>query len=265
MNRFTTLGSCLLALLCIATVAPASSSALLGQPEFGRCVSVPPGTGEYELASCTGGQKAAGGNFDWILGAVKKNFASVGGLTVLETVGGVKIECKKAIVAGEYGTDEEYLRIHLIGCRDPAASVECRNAALEEITMEPNLTAETGFIHNHLNKEGKLVVAAGMALVLESVAEELGHKIKFECGTPHQFTLSGVALAQLSPIDKMSATMTAKLKQKAGKQTPSKFEGGLKEVPILQQTFPLTPPEEAGLSVTWKQTSEEPVELKATE
>jgi hypothetical protein len=256
MLRIKILAPCALTILALFAVAPAQSSALLGFPEFGRCVKVAPGTGNYLLSSCTGGAKPGGEyNFEPL---VKPTFAGTGGVTVLETVSGLKIECKKVIDEGEYGSDDIELTAHLIGCKDLALNFECSNAAPEEILML-KLVIELEFLSNHLNKKGKLVVSVGAPIQFEEP------HIYFECGpNKNKFTLSGIAIAPVSPIDKMSKTLSLKLKEKSGKQMPNKL-GSSKLVPVLQQTFPPLPPEEAGLSSINTLTYAEASELKAAE
>jgi hypothetical protein len=260
MRRIKILLPCALSILALCAVAPADSSALLAFPEIGRCVKVAPGTGAYALATCTGGAKG-GGEFEWQPGLVKPKFLGKGGITVLETIGGLKIECKTWVDGGEYGSPDDILiSVHLMGCQDLAIPFECHNAAPEEIFLG-TLEIETDFIQNHLNKEGKPVVSIGAPFGFEEPT------VNFECGpNKNQFTLSGIAIATVVPIDKMTAkVLTLKLVQKSGKQMPNKFEGGVPLTAKLQQTFPLLPKEQAGLSATFKNTNEEPLEFKGEE
>ncbi len=71
MARIRMLGLCLIAIGASSALGSASASALLAEPELGRCVKVAPGSGEYEVASCTGGAKATGGSYDWEHEAIK--------------------------------------------------------------------------------------------------------------------------------------------------------------------------------------------------
>jgi hypothetical protein len=258
MRRIKILLPCAVSMLALCAAAPANSSALLAFPEIGRCVKVAPGTGAYALASCTGGAKG-GGDFEWQPGLVKPKFVGKGGITVLETIGGLKIECKKLVDDGEYGfPDDIIINVHLMGCQDLAIPFECHNAAPEEIFVK--LEMETDFIHNHLNKEGKPVVSIGAPFNFEEPT------VNFECGpNKDQFTLSGIAIAPVTPIDKMTKTLTVKLVQKSGKQMPTKFEGGLPLSAKLQQTFPPMPKEQVGLSASDTNTNEEPLEVKGEE
>jgi hypothetical protein len=259
MRRIKILLPCAVMMLAVCAAAPADSSALLAFPEIGRCVKVAPGTGAYTLASCTGGAKG-GGEFEWQPGLVKPKFLGKGGVTVLETIAGLKIECKKWVDDGEYGfPDDIFVNVHLMGCQDLAIPFECHNAAPEEIVLM-KLQIETDFIHNHLNKEGKPVVSVGAPFPFEEPTRS------FECGpNKNQFTLSGTAIAPVTPIDKMTKTLTLKLAQKSGKQNPNKFEGGGLLTPELQQTFPPMPKEQAGLAATDTNTNEEPLEVKGEE
>lgn len=260
MLRVKILAPCALTILALLAIAPAQSSALLAFPEIGRCAKVAPGTGQYVLSSCTGGAKVSGGGYDWEVPLLKPKFVGTAGVSVLETLGGLKIECKKVIDEGEYGSpDDMEVTLHLLGCKDLALNFECRNAAPEEILML-KLPIELAFITNHLNKEGKPVVSVGAPLPFEEP------HINFECGpNKNQLTLSGIAIAVVSPIDKMSKTLKLLLKEKSGKQMPSKLEGAPVPTPVLQQTFPPLAPEGAGLSSTSTLTNEEPAEIKAAE
>jgi hypothetical protein len=62
----------------------------------------------------------------------------------------------------------------------------------------------------------------------------------------------------------MSKTLGLRWKEKRDKQIPSKLGSG-KLVPVLPQTFPPLPPEEAGLSSINTLTYAEASELKAAE
>jgi len=253
------IGLCLVVMGASSALGSASASALLAEPELGRCVKVAPGSGEYKVASCTGGAKAAGGSYDWKREAIKDKFVSAGGVTVLEAIGGTKYECKTLVNEGEYDNDGAGLLLRLFGCRDVALNFECTNAAPENI-VTPTLPGEWGFIMNKLNKEGKLVVSVGLELGIPEPS------VKFECGpNKNKFELSGQFIVPIAPIDKMSTTFKLKAKAVAGKQHPAKFEGGGVRALTLQQVFPPMPPKGAGLTSTDTITSEEPLEIKAKE
>jgi hypothetical protein len=259
MRHIRPLGIGLLAMLASIVLTSASASALLAEPEIGRCVKVAPGTGEYEVASCTGGAKAAGGGYDWQL-ASKKHFVSGGGVTILETTGGKKIECKTFFGGGEYYSpfpQDETITVRLFGCKEFTFNFECHNGAPEELIF--SMFGEYGFIKNFINKEGKLAVAVGMSLKFDDPQ-------KFECGpNKNQFLLGGGAIGRVTPIDKMSTTFAFKFAAIKGKQKPAKFEGGLKQAFVLEETSPPMPPEEAGLTTTYSNSNEEPLEIKAKE
>ncbi|HME05214.1 MAG TPA: hypothetical protein VKG38_19480 [Solirubrobacteraceae bacterium] len=259
-NRISLLAPAVLAALALGALAPAQSSALLGVPEIGRCVKVAAGTGEYEVASCTGGRKPTGGHYDWEK-ASKIKFVAGGGLTEIETTGGKKVECTVMAGTGEYYApfpQNEEIDVKLLGCKENVFHFECRNAAPEEIDLA--MYGEYGFIKNALNKEGKLVVSVGMSLKVDDPQ-------KFECGpNKDQYRIEEGVIAPVTPIDKMSATtFTFKFKASAGKQKPPRFEGGGLEALILDETFPAMPPEQAGLTGTIKNTNEEAMEIKAKE
>ncbi len=259
MLQIRMLAGCAIAMLALCALGPAQSSALLGVPEVGRCVKVAPGSGEYVVASCVGGRKAAGGEYDWQMGT-KTKFTSSGGLTVLETTGAKKIECAAFAGEGEYYKpfpQDETIHVKLFGCKEPALKVECHNSAPGEIDLV--MFGEYGFIKNFINKAGKLIVSVGMSL-------ELSDPQTFECGpNKNQYHLEGGGIGPVTPIDKMSTTFKFKFKAAVGKQKPARFEGGPKHAFTLEQTFPPMPPEEAGLTSTYANTNEEPLEVKAKE
>jgi hypothetical protein len=247
-----------LQLACVSlTASVASASALLAEPEIGRCVKVAPGSGEYEVPSCTGGAKAAGGLYDF-QAAAKKKFTSGGGVTVLEAVGGKKLECKTFTGEGEYYNpfpQDETIEVRLFGCKEFTFNFECRNGAPGELMFK--MFGEYGFIHNFINKEGKPVVAPGFNLKLTDPQP-------FECGpNKNQFKIYGGAVGRVNPVDKMSGTFTFKFSQLAGKQKPTRFEGGFKQAFGLEETSPPMPIEEAGLATSYSNTNEEPLEIKA--
>ncbi len=155
--------------------------------------------GEYEVASCIGGRKAAGGLYDWEK-AAKTKFASGGGLTVLETTGAKRIECTVFSGEGEYYRpfpQDETISVRLFGCKEPTLKVECHNSAPEEIDLV--MFGEYGFIKNP--------ASVGMSL-------KLSDPQKFECGpNKNQYRLEGGAIGSVTPIDKMSkATFKFKFK-----------------------------------------------------
>jgi uncharacterized membrane protein len=259
MTHIRPLGIGLLAMFVSIVLTSASASALLAEPEIGRCVKVASGTGEYEVASCTGGAKAAGGRYDWQL-AAKKNFVSGGGVGTLETPGGKKIECKSFLGKGEYYApfpQDETINVRLFGCKEFTFNFECHNNAPEELDFA--MFGEYGFINNFINKAGNLVVAVGMSLKIDDPQ-------KFECGpNKNQFVFGGGAIGRVTPIDKMSSTFAFKFAAVKGKQKPAKFEGGVNQAFVLEETSPPMPPEEAGLTITYSNSNEEPLEIKAKE
>jgi hypothetical protein len=248
-----------MALLALGALAPAQSSALLAEPEIGRCVKVVAGTGEFVVASCTGGRKATGGNYDFEK-ATKKKFTSGGGLTVLETTLGKKIECAALSAEGEYYfpfPNTETFHLKLGGCKENVFHFECTTGppGVVELVM----FGEYGFIKN-LVKEGKTVVSVGMDL-------ELTDPQKFVCGPNHnEYKLEGGGIGAVTPIDKMVASgFTFKFTQSKGKQKPTHFQGGVNHEFVLEETFPPMPAEAGALMSTYVNSNEEALEIKAKE
>jgi hypothetical protein len=246
--------ACLVATLAISVAAASNASAAL--PELGECEKVAAGTGEYKVASCTGGV-APGGTYDWHPGAAKPSFVSGGGVTTLETTGGVKIVCKVVADEGSYSTPKVVAKLtKFLGCEDVGIGGPCENTASGgEIVVF--MTGEWGFIKNFV-KEGKLILSVGLDLAPPE-------HTTFRCQGPRgnaEFALFGSVIAPVSPIDKMTSSFTLKYSQAKGKQKPAKFQGGPKDTPLLENLITKTV-EEAGLASTDTLSNPQPLEIKA--
>jgi hypothetical protein len=102
-----------------------------------------------------------------------------------------------------------------------------------------------------------LVVSVGISL-------KLSDPQKFECGpNKNHFVLGGGAIGRVTPINKMTTAFTFKFTATKGKQIPAKFEGGVKQAFVLEETSPPMPPEDAGLTTTYSNSNEESLEIKA--
>jgi hypothetical protein len=231
----------------------AGASAAL--PELGRCEAVPPGTGEYELASCTGGAKPTGGNFDWHPGAVKNKFSSVSGAATLETKGGSQITCKSILQLGEYvSSQREIDTMRMFGCQLVALGGHCQNANPEEIVTPP-LEGRLGFIKG----------GAKPAVGLDLLPLEGPRVVEFKCDTPAgglvPVVVLGSVIAKISPLEKMTATSKRTYAESKGKQAPTHLEGAPPDV--LTLLIGANPPEESGLKAALMTSNEEKLEVKA--
>jgi hypothetical protein len=255
MRRIIALGVAVAAVLVVGAALAGGAAAL---PEVGRCVSVPPGAGQYEVASCTGGAKP-GGSFEWEPGAVKNKFVAAGGETIFETVTLERIKCKSILEQGEYTAIDEHLTIRLFGCEIVAFGGKCQNAGPEEI-VSLNFEGDYGFI-----KAGeKPLVGVDLTIGEGLNPEEL---IEFNCDTPAHglvhVVMFGEAIAHMTPLEKMSPTFKKKYTQKAGKQSPTHFQGGATE--SLTLIIGASPPQKAGVLTVkpMTQSNEEPLEIRA--
>ncbi|HWX95362.1 MAG TPA: hypothetical protein VNZ01_00805 [Solirubrobacteraceae bacterium] len=257
MTRTKTLVLSIIAALSLEALIAASSLAVSVPPEVGRCVAVPPGSGEYEVASCTGGIKA-GGSFNWAPGAIKNKFVAGGGETIFETVTAEKIKCKSILEQGEYvGATSERLTFRLFGCEIVALGGKCQNAGPEEI-VSGLAEGDYGFI---TGGEKPLV---GVDLSIGEGTEE--PKLEFNCDTPGSglvhVVIFGSAIARMTPLEKMSPTFKKKFSETGGKQKPSHFAGG--PVESLTLIIGAKPPQPGALlnSKPMTQNNEESLEIK---
>jgi hypothetical protein len=254
MKRIRGFLASFISVIAISAIAAGSSAAL---PELGRCVKVPPGTGQYEVASCTGGAKL-GGKYEWMPGAVKNKFVSGGGVSILETTGGFKITCAAIADEGEYvGPMSVFVPVvRLLGC-EPAGGGVCENASAGEIVIPSH--GVFGFIKNFVNSKGKLVVSVGVDL------EPFEHTTVIcegpSVGAPI-LSLFGSVIAPVTPIDKMTGTFKLKFTASKGKQKPQNFETLPKDTLSLENVAKKVV-EEAGITSTDSISNEEPLEIKA--
>jgi hypothetical protein len=257
MTRIKTLALSTIAAASLGALFAASALAVSVPPEVGRCVAVPPGSGEYELASCTGGVKA-GGSFNWELGAIKNKFVAAGGETIFETVTAEKIKCKSILEQGEYvGATSERLTFRLFGCEIVALGGKCQNAGPEEI-VSGLAEGDYEFI------KGGEKPNVGIDLSIGEGPEEA--KLEFNCDTPSSglvhVVIFGSAIARATPLEKMSSTFKKKFNEKGGKQTPSHFMG--EPIESLTLIIGANPPQPGALLTPkpMTQNNEEPLEIK---
>jgi len=255
MSRIRVVGATLAAALVVGGILSANALAL---PEVGRCEGVAPGTGQYEVASCTGGAKP-GGSFEWHPGAVKNKFVAAGGETIFETVTAEKIKCKSFLEQGAYvGADSESLTYRLFGCEIVALGGKCQNAGPEEI-VGGLAEGDYEFI-----KAGEKPVVGIDLSIGEGVEEP---QLEFNCDTPAgglvHVVIFGSAIAHATPLEKMIMNFKKKFSEKGGKQQPTHFMGG--PIESLKIIIGANPPQPGALLTTkaMTQNNEERLEIKA--
>lgn len=151
-----------------------------------------------------------------------KAFTATSGLTTLETVSLMKIECAAdtaagAITAPESGT----ISLKFTGCELvlPTGKIPCTSAGQPpETILTGPLPAQLGYItHTPLKTYVGLQVGVGEALFAE-----------FVCA--NRVIVRGAIIGKISPINKvvkpLPAHFTLAFKQAKGKQKPRNFEGG---------------------------------------
>jgi alpha-tubulin suppressor-like RCC1 family protein len=235
-------------------------------PEFGRCVPVKKGTGQYKGAQClvpAGGK----GTYNWLPGpGGKPKFAASAGPVTLETVGGLKVKCSSGDFTGEYtGTKTASVTLALVGCLNGATLQKCQTTPIKEAEIEtPPIEAELGFI------KGGERPQVGLDL-------KPAPPIAFDCGTFGEEThmlvsVEGSAIGAIQPANSMRSTFKVIYTASKGKQVPERFEGGVTDTLTLQRTVgSTTTTEQAGLTIIGIEEkpkpliveNEEPIEIKA--
>jgi phosphodiesterase/alkaline phosphatase D-like protein len=229
-------------------------------PEVGRCQTLPKATGKYTTAACT--TKSAGentGKFEWRpWPATKNGFALKSTGTVaatFETVKKVKVKCTASTGSGSFtGSQTASLTMKFTGCESaPAGTCQSTGANAGEI-VSTSLQGVLGFIKNQV-VNGKLVVTAGIDLKPASGTS----LASFTCGSTAR-ELAGAVISTITS-NKMATTFALGLKATNGKQSPERFEGGVKET-LSFVTAGVE--EQAGLTTSITLTNEESLEIKAS-
>jgi hypothetical protein len=238
--------------------------AVLPLPDIGRCQKVTPTTegkrlvynGGYTNANCTLESEVKGGKFEWTTGpGPKAKFTGASGAVKLQSAGGKAVTCTSSSSEGEYtGPKTQKVSMVLSGCSQgpKTASVPCQSssAAAGEVRTTP-LEGGMEFIH-----EGE---ATEVPIVGVDLKPASGTTIAaFECGGK-AVSVGGSVIVPVSPVEKMSTAFKLKAAGSGGKQSPEAFEVGPTDTP----TFNEGGEEQAGITGTFTNTNEEPMEIKA--
>jgi hypothetical protein len=228
-------------------------------PSLGRCVKAPGKTGAFTGAKCLTPASGKGG-YEWLAGpGAASRFGGSLGTVTLETAGAKKIACSAGSAAGEYtGAQSETVTLTLSGCERPSTHASCQSlgAASGEIVTSA-LEGKLGFVRSGEKPIVGLRLAAEPALAsIECAGAGAGGK--------ELVLLEGSAIGTVKVIDAMTSQFTDAYVQKAGAQSPERFEGGFKDVLTstilagLEKTSETT-----GLGATLTVAGEEPLEVKA--
>ncbi len=271
MKRIGLAGSFLVTALLISAVTAMSASA--APPEFGRCVKVAHGTGEYNSSNCIAPEGAR--NFDWVPGPgpEPKFTAGFEGEPVINSTGASKttITCSFGEAEGEYtgAKTEKITKLVLHDCETPEVvggnefARWCQNVGnfRGEVNAQ-ELSGELGYI--------KATAAVGMDLKGLS-GENMG---MFECGGASELTehgmgtgvfreLTGSVIGRVRKANIMTTEGLVKFTvNKAGAQVPQNFEGKPKDTLTTLVGLTEKTPEPTTFTALDEVTNKEKMEIK---
>ncbi len=230
------------------------STTAVETPELGRCVKLAKATGRFKTALCTATSPGENtGKYEWEpWPATNNGFKTTGGAATLEAVHKATVKCSATSLTGEFdGTRNAAMTIVASGCAGSLGlSGTCQSAGASsgEVRFDP-LQARLGVI--------KAGATPGVGWDLTPVSG--ADLAVMSCGGS-ELSITGSVIGPVTGVDKMSSSFSLKFKATVGKQSPERFEGGLKE------TFSfvtMAGEEQAGLTVTLTPVNEEQVEIKA--
>jgi len=219
-------------------------------PEFGRCVKVAKGTGEFKTAACD--SLEAGGSYEWVAGteAARSHFSAAGGSATLESVGHAKVVCSAVSGSGEFSGTREFddVVLRFTGCEGLGHKCTSPSASEGELV--------SGALEGELGWEAEAKHKVALALQAPS-----GAMLSFSCGG-EAVTVTGSVLGSIKADGAPSLASKVVYKAAKGKQKPEGFEGGAKAV--LSSTFGAGSAEQTGLTLKLTLTGEEKLEVNAT-
>ena len=199
-------------------------------PEFGRCVKAKEHKGDFKYKGCLVPAEGPTGAYEWLPGpGSEPKFKGEAGTAVFETVAKERVSCGAAIVEGEYTSAKAAtLTITIKGCTNINTGLSCATEPKEKgEIVSKTLEGEVGFIKN-----GEKPVV-GLDLRPKSPNKEL---FSFACAEPppstaepEQWIVEGSVIGRITPIDAMRSEFALRYTASKGKQSPERFEGGLKD------------------------------------
>ncbi len=245
MKQIRIAGLCLVVAFALGAVA--ATSALATAPEYGRCIKKAKAEGKgFTSNKCTAAAEGAKAKYEWIPGAGKTKFETKGGIGVLTSVEGNKVECKTESSTGEFfeGTNKEAgnMKIKFNECVSLSLACSTPGAKTGELVTE-DVEARVGFI-----KKEPIATKSKLGLELypaKSVTS--GLFIEFEC-SGFVIKVRGKVLVPIKS-DSMKTSETLKFVASKGKQKPEKWEES-SEKAILESSFKGGPFEQSGQQIT---------------
>jgi FG-GAP repeat len=225
-------------------------------PEYGRCIKVSKGKGQFENGGCTkaGGTKV----YEWYPGAVRTHFTTtIKELTTatLQPAKGSKVTCLGETGSGEYTGHKTVGGVILTFTRCERLGEKCSTsqAAEGEIVTKP-LEGVLG-----ATKLGATSIQNQIGLDLFPVGKT-GAVMEFRCGaTPVSVRGSVIGVSTENSM-KLTSTLIYAASSK-GNQKPESFVGLPKD--ILEASFNEQPFEQTGLILKALLTNEEKVEVNS--
>jgi hypothetical protein len=242
MRQIRIVGIWLVAALALSAVLAASASATA--PEFGRCLkkktkSLP----AFSNSKCTlEAKETKTASYEWVPGAGKTKFETKGGVGLLMTVTGNKVECKTETSTGEFfeGTNKEAGNMLIKFNECESLSLPCQTPGAQPGELVTNdVEALVGWENKALKKTGLELYPA------KSVTS--GLFIEFEC-SGLVIKVKGKVLVPIKN-DAMKTSETLKFVAKAGKQKPEKWEESSEKI-FLESSFKGGPYTQSGQTIT---------------
>jgi hypothetical protein len=241
MKRIRLAGLCLA--LAYAVGAVAATSALATAPEYGRCLKKAKVEGKgYANNKCTKAGEGKKAKYEWVPGAGKTKFETKGGIGILTSTDGNKVECETESSTGEFfeGSNKEAgnMTIKFNGCESLKLVCSTPGAKAGELVTN-DVEALVGW-ENKARKKTALELYPGKSVTS-------GLFIEFEC-SGLVIKVKGKVLVPIKN-DEMKTSEILKFKATAGKQKPEKWEES-SEKAILESSFKGGPYEQSGQQIT---------------
>jgi hypothetical protein len=241
MRQIRIIGVYLVAALGISAVLVASASATA--PEFGRCLKKAKAEGKgYTSNKCTTAGEGTKAKYEWVPGAGKTKFETKGGVGILQSASGNKVECKTEDSTGEFfeGTNKEAGNMEIKFNECESLSLPCNTPGAKPGELVTNDVEGLVGWENKAKKKTALELYPA-----KSVAS--GLFIEFECAGL-VIKVKGKVLVPIKN-DTMKTTETLKFVATKAKQKPEKWEESSGKV-ILESSFKGAPYEQSGQTIT---------------